>query len=188
MTCPTSKSVCATPTTPQSPPASRPVSRAGSSTPATTSRPRSRPRRTASSTTPTRSTETRSPAVIEASARGPASRQRGATTTPPAAGKIVVELAFGFWRYLSIAAHDSRIWAPLLHQGFVPGTSRKAVDQPIGRLHKLRNRVAHHEPLRAQALSARHNDILAVAALVGADLRNYIAGTSTCPSLIVNRL
>ena len=102
-------------------------------------------------------------------------------------GKVVAELTFGFWRYLSTAAHDYRLWIPLLHKGFIPGTTRKAVDQPVGRLHKLRNRVAHHEPLPRQNLTAQHDDILAVAGLIDAQPRDYIAGTSTCPTLIANR-
>ena len=54
---------------------------------------------------------------------------------------------FGFWRYLSTAAHHHPLWIPYLHTAFTAGTSRTAVDHPVGRLHHLRNRIAHHEPL-----------------------------------------
>ncbi len=60
---------------------------------------------------------------------------------------VVAELSFGFWRYLSTKIHDQRLWVPVLCHGFQPSTTRRAVDGPVGRLHQLRNRVAHHEPL-----------------------------------------
>lgn len=107
-------------------------------------------------------------------------------STPPP-GKVVAELMFGFWRYLSTKAHDQRLWIPLLHKGFVPGTVRPAVDRPIGRLHQLRNRIAHYEPLLAQDLTARHDVILAVAALIAPELRGYIGDVSPCPALIDRR-
>ncbi len=124
-------------------------------------------------------------AVAEAAAPGPATMRRAATPPPP--GKVVAELMFGFWRYMSTKAHDQRLWIPLLHKAFVPGTARPDVDRPIGRLHQLRNRVAHHEPLLAQDLTARHDDILAVAGLIAPELRSYIGDVSPCPALIATR-
>jgi hypothetical protein len=125
-------------------------------------------------------------AIAEAAAPGPAGAARAVPTAPPA-GKVVAELMFGFWRYLSTTAHHHPLWIPYLHKAFVPGTARPDVDRPIGRLHKLRNRVAHHEPLLGQNLTDRHNDILAIAALINSELHDYIDGASTCPGLIANR-
>ncbi|HUH68460.1 MAG TPA: hypothetical protein VLZ05_06005 [Mycobacterium sp.] len=108
---------------------------------------------------------------------------------PP--GKVIAELTFGFWRYLSITAHHHPLWIPYLHNAFATGTSRPAVDGPIGRLHQLRNRIAHHEPLlrrdsatgvlslTTQHLVDRHGDLLTVADLIAPELRDYIAATST---------
>ena len=108
---------------------------------------------------------------------------------PP--GKVIAELMFGFWRYLSTAAHHDALWIPYLHAAFAPGTSRRAVDRPVGQLHQLRNRIAHHEPLlrrnsatdvlslTTQYLLDRHADLLAVAELIAPELRDYIAATST---------
>lgn len=78
-------------------------------------------------------------------------RSGASHTAPP--GKVIAALMFGFWRYLSTSAHEVPLWRPYLHHGFLPGTSRRAVDGPIVRLHKLRNRVAHQEPLLAQNLT-----------------------------------
>jgi Abi-like protein. len=98
---------------------------------------------------------------------------------------------FGFWRYLSTAAHHHPLWIPYPHTAFTAGTSRTAVDHPVGRLHHLRNRIAHHEPLlrrngatgvlslTTQHLVDRQADLLTVAELILPRLRDYIAATST---------
>ena len=117
-----------------------------------------------------------------------AAREAGPGAPP---GKVVAELMFGFWRYLSTTAHHHPLWIPYLHTAFAPGTSRRAVDQPVGRLHQLRNRIAHHEPLlrrntatgalslATQHLVDRHADLLTVAGLISSELRDYTAATST---------
>lgn len=74
-----------------------------------------------------------------------AQRIVGARALP---GKVVAELMFGFWRYVSISGRETSLWRPYPHHGFVGGTSRSAVDGPMSQLHRLRNRVAHHEPFR----------------------------------------
>lgn len=103
------------------------------------------------------------------------------------AGKVIAELPFGFWRYLSSSAHEVSLWRPYLHRAFAGGTGRNAVDRPLSRLHKLRNRVAHHEPLLNQDLPARHDDVLAIAALISSELQDYIQDHSDFDSLTTRR-
>jgi len=93
---------------------------------------------------------------------------RGAPT-----GKVIAELMFGFWRYLTIAGRANTLWMPYLRHCFVAGTSRPAIDNPMGRLHMLRNRVAHHEPLLIQNLTGRRGDILTLLGYISVDLRTY---------------
>ena len=102
-------------------------------------------------------------------------------------GKVIAELTFGFWRYLSTRAHHQHLWIPYLHKAFATGTSRPQVDKPIGRLHKLRNRVAHHEPLLRQDLAQRHADLLSIAALISSELHAYVLAHSRVPSLLLER-
>lgn len=111
--------------------------------------------------------------------------QAAGRNAPP--GKVVAELTFGFWRYLSTKAHDQSLWIPYLHKAFAAGTSRPQVDKPIGRLHKLRNRVAHHEPLLRQDLAQRHADLLSIAVLISSELHTYILTHSRVPSLLFER-
>jgi hypothetical protein len=95
---------------------------------------------------------------------------------PP--GKIVAELMFGFWRYLSTSAHEKPLWLPYLRHGFITGTSRPAVDHPVARLHLLRNRVVHNEPLLSTDLIARHSDVLVLASRMSPELRTHLGTTS----------
>jgi hypothetical protein len=108
-------------------------------------------------------------------------REAGGASAPP--GKVIAELNFGFWRYLSSAAHEKVLWVPYLHHGFRPRTDRRDVDRPVGELHDLRNRVAHHEPLLRTDIAARCADVLAVADLIDPHLALHISATSTVMTL-----
>ncbi len=100
----------------------------------------------------------------------------------PSSGHVVAEFSFGFWRYFTKSAHEKRLWVPYLHHAFPPGTDRKAVDQRVAKLNDLRNRVAHHEPLNAVAAKKRHDELLELASWLSADLRDYIADETNCPT------
>jgi hypothetical protein len=75
--------------------------------------------------------------------------------------------------------------------GALPATAPESTPIPVGRLHQLRNRIAHHEPLlrrsaqtgmlslTTQHLVDRHSDLLTVAELISPELRDYIAATSS---------
>lgn len=109
----------------------------------------------------------------------------GGPEAPP--GKVVAELMFGFWRYLSSAAHEKTLWVPYLNRGFQPGTSRKVVDGAVGRLHNVRNRVAHHEHLLHTDVAGRLADCVQVAALIDPDIALHLAATSRVPELLSGR-
>lgn len=103
------------------------------------------------------------------------------------AGKVVAELNFGFWRYLSSSAHEKTLWVPLLHHAFPQATNRADIDSRVGRLHALRNRVAHHEPLLSEDLPARLEDLLTVTGLLHPQLAAHVSATSQVPSLVQAR-
>jgi len=64
----------------------------------------------------------------------------------PTPGKIVAEVTFGFWSYLTSAGHEKNIWTPYLHKAFGQGTIRETIHHVLQDLLNLRNRIAHHEP------------------------------------------
>lgn len=77
-------------------------------------------------------------------ARRDASRSGNTSSVP---GKIVAEVMFGFWTYLTSSAHEKTIWVPYLHMAYPIKTDRKKIHQTLYDLREFRNRVAHHEPL-----------------------------------------
>lgn len=103
-------------------------------------------------------------------------------------GKVIAELSFGFWRYMTTAVHEKQLWVPYLHHAFPAGTDRsKDVDVRIERIHKLRNRVAHHEPLLRTNLSVSLTDIIDLATLISSDLGAYIDTTTSLRDVLTRR-
>lgn len=69
---------------------------------------------------------------------------------PETVGGVVAELSFGFWRFLLTKRHAPDVWVDLVASGlphFPHGTDRAAFAHPVEQIHKLRNRIAHLEPL-----------------------------------------
>ena len=82
-------------------------------------------------------------------------RQRAGHRPPTRSrpGAVVAELNFGFWRYVIAARYEQSFWLPALDQRFRglpgrrPGQRRAHLESRVQVLHKLRNRIAHHEPI-----------------------------------------
>lgn len=106
------------------------------------------------------------------------------SVTQPAPGKVIAELTFGFWRYLTSRRQHQPLWVPYLHHAFMRGTSRPTVDAHVDKLHALRNRVAHHEPLFSLDLMDRCDRIRKLASMIDPSLEAYITATSECPRLL----
>lgn len=68
-------------------------------------------------------------------------------------GKFIAEMNFGFWKDLFTKRHEHRLWGDI--QRFFPGLPSKRpvterrnfMHQDMERIGKLRNRIAHHEPI-----------------------------------------
>jgi hypothetical protein len=77
-------------------------------------------------------------------------------------GRVVAELTFGFWRYLTESRYHTSLWVPSLHRAFPHGPAdlrarRTEVKRRLQQLHFVRNRAAHHEPLHARDLDRDHD-------------------------------
>ncbi|WP_188583944.1 hypothetical protein [Azorhizobium oxalatiphilum] len=91
-------------------------------------------------------------------------------------GGVISDLKFAFWQQLFTRRHDHRIWNNHLFQ-VMPGSQAgcevrsivKAVYADLETIRRLRNRIAHHEPIFHRDL-AREFDL--IAALIG----------QTCPT------
>lgn len=82
------------------------------------------------------------------------------------AGKVVAELKFVFWQGLFVTTQEPRLWDKYLGTIF-PGMPRPVLVSharanlydDIEAIRKLRNRIAHHEPIFARDLAADHHRI-----------------------------
>jgi len=76
----------------------------------------------------------------------------------PTTGKVIAELKFVFWQKLFTVRHDVRLWEPHIAGAFpyaptMPAASlRDRIYQDLDALRRLRNRLAHHEPVFTQNL------------------------------------
>ena len=76
------------------------------------------------------------------------------------AGKIIADLKFVFWEKMLSARHDGRLWDNAFNVVFpnapqVPGgnaQNRGELRDDVEEIRKLRNRIAHHEPIFARPL------------------------------------
>lgn len=77
-------------------------------------------------------------------------------------GSIVAELKFAFWVSLLGKRYDATLWRQALFRAFLPGggTKRSMVHNRMNALRRLRNRIAHHEPIFERDLQATHNEII----------------------------
>lgn len=88
-------------------------------------------------------------------ARNLLQRERKAATH----GQMIAELNFGFWSSL-FGRSSNHLWATLRHIFSTGGLQRATVAQKLRDLRRLRNRIAHYEPILAQPLPALHADVL----------------------------
>jgi hypothetical protein len=110
----------------------------------------------------------------------------GKSETP---GRIIAELPFGFWRFLLGRRYQNTLWAPALRHAF-PGLKpqlRADVYDLVDALSRLRNRIAHHEPVHQLDLARHHQGLLRLAGYVDADVRAWIDSVSRVEDVLSSR-
>ena len=118
----------------------------------------------------------------------------GQSATP---SRLVAALSFGFWVSLvgaggridptgSRATYEMTLWRPALRGAFPHHRplTRKQVHQPLNALRKLRNRIAHHEPIFARPLLEDHQRILEVSGWISPGVRTWVERHSRVPQLL----
>ena len=85
----------------------------------------------------------------------------------PTAGKVVAELKFVFWEKMLTNRHQNRLWDhqfyavfPDAPRGVASSQRRSELRSDIEAIRKLRNRIAHHEPVFPRALQDDFDRIL----------------------------
>ncbi|MGL4744723.1 MAG: hypothetical protein ACRCXL_10115 [Dermatophilaceae bacterium] len=102
-------------------------------------------------------------------------------------GKVVAELSFGFWWSLTADRYDSRLWAPCLRSAFDGPVRRRILHAVLDDFRKLRNRIAHHEPVHNRALDVDYAMLLDTASRISPLLRDQIVATSRIPAVLGDR-
>jgi hypothetical protein len=80
-------------------------------------------------------------------------------------GRMVAELNFGFWVSVLAPRYDTTLWRPCLRKAFPNrprGMERKDIHKALNALRRLRNRVAHHEPIVHRDLKRDHDLIVSL--------------------------
>lgn len=77
-------------------------------------------------------------------------------------GKVIAELKFAFWENLFTSRHDKRLWKSHRNDLFPAATAdaaelRNRIRQDLEDIRRLRNRIAHHEPIFTRDLASSLN-------------------------------
>lgn len=112
-------------------------------------------------------------------------KHAGGTTAPH--GKIVAELPFGFWWSLLADEYNRPLWQPALRHAFEAPVRRRKLHAELDDVRRLRNRIAHHEPIHGRDLEADLARVVDLAGRVGAALGPHIAVTSRVPQVLANK-
>jgi len=81
-------------------------------------------------------------------------------------GKVIPELKFAFWQKLFTRRNDDRLWRqylrtvfPHVEASWTLSQQRQFIYDELERVRKLRNRIAHHEPVFSRHLQADYQAI-----------------------------
>lgn len=128
--------------------------------------------------------------AYERAARGrrPAGDSGRNTRPNSPVGAIVAELNFGFWRFLPAARYEHTLWRDAIRHGF-PGArgDRTRIERPVRRLHQVRNRIAHLEPVFARDLLNDEQDIDRVLRSVCHDTAQWAAKLRRVKGIVAAR-
>jgi hypothetical protein len=103
---------------------------------------------------------------------------------------MVAELPFGFWVSLlgSGADYETRLWRPALRLAFSGYRGRRSVIHlELDATRRLRNRIAHHEPIYRRDLRADHARILRLLEYVSWDYKTWVQEHDRVPAVLTAR-
>lgn len=107
---------------------------------------------------------------------------------PIEAGRMVAELSFGFWVTILGPKYETPLWRPVLRHAFPhrpPRQERKDVQGALNAVRRLRNRVAHHEPILHRNLSEDHELIITMIQWISPEMSAWVEAQSRVPELLL---
>lgn len=105
---------------------------------------------------------------------------------PELPGRVIAELGFGFWWSLLANNYNRDLWQPCLRRAF-PSARRARLHTSLERVKRLRDRIAHHEPIHGRDLVEDCRTLLDTAEHVSQRLPWWIDTTSRVPMLLDQR-
>lgn len=107
---------------------------------------------------------------------------------PEVHGGVVAELTMGFWWSLLAPGYHRTLWGPALKKdAFESGTQVTALHSAVEDLLRLRNRIAHHEPIHGRDLLGDYHLLLRTSERISPRLAWWIDSTTTVPSVLAKR-
>jgi len=92
---------------------------------------------------------------------------QSARRSAPTTGKVIPELKFVFWQKMFTSRYDTRLWnhhllrvLPNMDATKAVAVLRQTIYNDLEQLRKLRNRIAHHEPIFTRTLGDDYQKIL----------------------------
>ena len=118
-------------------------------------------------------------------------RATGWGRQPELEGKVIAELSFGFWRYLVAKRYQTTAW-PALQKAFPmhpagSATPRVEIEDRMQRIHVLRNRIAHHEPIFRRNVAHDYVDMLTLVGWISNEASGWVEDLSRVPALQAQR-
>ena len=116
---------------------------------------------------------------------------KGVAAKQPSTGKVIPELKFVFWQEMFTHRHDVRLWDAHLKRVFPSHkptdtvvSIRKAIFQDLESIRKLRNRIAHHEPIFTRNLKEDFERIINLVELRSALVASWMVANQNASRLI----
>jgi hypothetical protein len=99
---------------------------------------------------------------------------------------LVGELNFGFWRFLLSNRYRSSLWAVSIRYAFPRSPERLAesLHRRVGRLHRLRNLIAHHQPIHSRRFDLDMRDSFMTLRSVSPQLARWVQRRSRVEALL----
>ena len=116
-------------------------------------------------------------------------RARASRRGPEVHGRVVAELTFGFWRYLTASRYLTSLWVPATAAAFPHGSAdlrsrRREVEERLQRVHFVRNRAAHHEPVHRRDLTRDLAAAVDLSAWLSPDAAAWVTARSRMRAVI----
>jgi hypothetical protein len=103
-------------------------------------------------------------------------------------GHVVANLTLGFWTSLLANRYHERLWEPAVKNAFPHLVGRRgALQQDLDGLRRVRNRIAHHEPIFNRDLAVDHQTVLGVLAMIEPRARDWLEHDSRIEQVLASR-